>query len=109
MKSLGAVVLVFAVLIFLLILSLPDILPVGFGDFEDVEDGFGAQEAGSQCDGDDVAFAEFAGHGEGEADDGDLDEIVEEVAAVVESVAVGNFEDDSAGPAQALMARRSGQ
>jgi hypothetical protein len=36
------------------VLALAGVLPVGFGDAEMVEDGFGAEEAGSERDGDDV-------------------------------------------------------
>ena len=66
-----------------------------------VEDGFGAQEAGRERDGGDIAFAEFAGHGEGQADDGDFHQVVEKIAAVVEGVAIGDFENNRAGFAAA--------
>ncbi len=59
-----------------------------------LEHGFGTQEAGSQRDRDDVFSSEFAGHGEGQAYDGNFDEIIKEIAAIVESVAVRDFEND---------------
>lgn len=40
-------------------------------------------------------FAQLAGHGEGEPNDGDLNQVVEDVAAVVKSIAVSNFENNS--------------
>ena len=96
----GSVVLVVTVFVFTFIfliwiyVLLSGVFPVGFRNFEVFENSFGAEKARSEGDGDDVAFAEFAGHGEGEADDGNFDEVVEEVATVVEGVAVGDFEDD---------------
>jgi hypothetical protein len=91
----GGVVLVVTVFIFIFIfVLLSGVFPVGFSNFEVFENSFGTEKSGGEGDGDNVAFAEFAGHGEGEADDGNFDEVVEEVAAVVEGVAVGDFEDD---------------
>jgi len=87
------------------VFALAGVVPVGFGDAEVVEDGFGAEEAGSERDRDDVAFAEFAGHGEGQADDGDFHEVVEKIAAVVEGVAIGDFKNNGAGFAAAAAFR----
>ncbi len=88
----GSVVLVATILVF--IFSFADVPPVSFGDFEVLEDPFRAQKAGGKGDGGDAALPKFAGHRKGEADNGNLNEVVEKVAAVVEGIAVGDFEDD---------------
>ena len=56
---------------------------------------FGAKEAGRERDRRDLVLAKFFREGEGHAYGRDLDEVVEEVAAVVESVAVGYLNDEA--------------
>ena len=79
------------------IFAFAGVFPVGFGNAEMIEDGFGAQEARSERDGDDVAFTEFASHGERQADDRDFHKVVEKIATVVKSISIGNFENNGTG------------
>ena len=74
--------------------ALADLFPIGFRGFVVVEDRFGTQKAGSERDRNDFAFAKFARHAEGQTNDRRFDKIIKNVAAVVERVAVGDFEDD---------------
>lgn len=90
----GRVVLIVGVCIG--IFSFSHGLPIGFGDSEMLKDRFRAQKTRSHGNGDNIAPAQFTAHGEGEPDHGSLDLVVKNIAAIVERVAVRDFEDDRA-------------
>src|SRR3981081_2827164 len=89
----GRVVLILGVQI--LVLLLPDILPIRPGDSKMLQYPFRTQKARSQRHRNNVSFAQLAGHGEGQPYDGNLHQVIENVAAVVKSIPISNFENNS--------------
>src|SRR5438445_1586049 len=79
----------------ILVLPLPDFPPIGLADSKMVSDPFRTQKARSQRHRNNVSFAQLAGHGEGQPYDGNLHQVIENVTAVVKSVPIGNFENNS--------------
>src|SRR6202521_4615157 len=56
---------------------------------------FRTQKTRSQRYRNNVSFAQLAGHGEGQPYDGNLHQVIENVTAVVKSIPIGNFENNS--------------
>src|ERR1700676_3424173 len=89
----GRVVLILGVQI--RVLLLPDVLPVGLADSKMFQYPFRTQKTRSQRHRNNVSFAQLAGHGEGQPYDGNLHQVIENVTAVVKSISIGNFENNS--------------
>src|ERR1700722_272518 len=64
------------------------------------EHGFGAQKAGGERDGDDSPFVQLAGHGKGQAYHRDFHQVVKNISAVIERIAIGDFENNGAAAAE---------
>src|SRR5216683_2376808 len=89
----GRVVLILGVQI--LVLLLPDVLPIRLADSKMLQYPFRTQKARSQRHRNNISFAQLAGHGEGQPYDGNLYQVVKNVTAVVKSIPIGNFENNS--------------
>src|SRR5713101_9037219 len=102
----GRVVLILGVQI--RVLLLPDVLPIGLTDSKMLQYSFRTQKARSQRHRNNVSFAQFAGHGEGQPYDGNLHQVIENVSAVVKSIPICNFENNSSASTQAASSKHQG-